>query len=365
MDTPKSPTLAQRYADALWDADPDDLAQAEMTMALCYANHARRSDRAWVTDRRLMQQCKIRSAGTVGRVRESLISKGWLIPLHPETGAPLSNAERGDLQGKRKTITYRLTIPRSAPTIGAEPPPPTASTIGAEALETAPMVETAAPMIEATAPIIEADCSDDRSPLSYDSLSNPLNNSLSTPERRIMSATGATVEETREIISLMKDDALKKGKPIISLGPFVTTVAANGDLPEFLARVRAAAERRAAYAARQAQSPPGPAPEPPQATTTPAEKEAALAATRQRLDAIRRSQGQRGATGPTRLIPRPTPDANPDADTARAELLQGGDFDRWMKAAREKLGKDADRDEAVILAASLRRTTTPALGSPT
>ncbi|WP_326829644.1 hypothetical protein OIE13_05745 [Streptosporangium sp. NBC_01810] len=181
-----------------------------------------------------------------------------------------------------------------------------------------------------------------------------------------LSHLGVTEDEMREVIKeVHKTSKVKIEKPT----PYFRAMAKNNDLPGYLADVRAAAARRAAYAARQAQPPPAAPKEPSQPSVTPEEKEALLAATRELLDAARRSQGQRRPTSPTRVIPQRIPNdvlrAVTAADAARAELLQGGDFDRWMKAAREKLGKDADRDEAVILAASLRRTTTPALGSPT
>ncbi|WP_156056025.1 hypothetical protein [Streptosporangium roseum] len=56
------------------------------------------------------------------------------------------------------------------------------------------------------------------------------------------------------------------------------------------------------------------------------------------------------------LRPRsPVDEPSPAAEAARAELLEGGDFDRWMTAARGKLGAGAARDEVVILAAELAR----------
>lgn len=65
--------------------------------------------------------------------------------------------------------------------------------------------------------------------------------SLSRPERRIMAATGATLEETREIISIIQSE-----NPVRKLGPYIDRMAENEDLPELLDRVRAAASRRAA-----------------------------------------------------------------------------------------------------------------------
>ncbi|MFF4416690.1 hypothetical protein ACFYY8_29580 [Streptosporangium sp. NPDC001559] len=106
--------LGEVYADAVWDADPNDLAQAEPAMALCYANHAHKApyDRAWVTNERLMQQCKIRSMSTIGRVRDSLVEKRWLIPLHPKAFA-LSDA--------RGLVGYSAPKARLAASEWAEP----------------------------------------------------------------------------------------------------------------------------------------------------------------------------------------------------------------------------------------------------
>ena len=170
-----------------------------------------------------------------------------------------------------------------------------------------------------------------------------------------LAAHEITEDETREIISLMKDDAQKQGKPIAHLGPFVRTVASNGDLPEHLARVRAAAARRAAYAAHQAAPPPDPDPEPTEPSTTPEEAAAARAAVR---EALRGSQVRKGEKGPTRLLkPRQAPEEVPaEVQAAHAYLTGRGDFDSHMIAAREKLGPDAPRDEVVVLAADLARS---------
>ncbi|QXJ25788.1 hypothetical protein AGRA3207_007338 [Actinomadura graeca] len=118
----------QLYQDALWAAGPQQLSITELAVALCYAAHAHQFpyDRAWLTDRRLMQQCKIRSAGTVGRVRRSLVAKGWLTPLQPDTGMPLTPAQAQALRHQRKTVPYLLTCP--ATPITAAPPDTTPAT---------------------------------------------------------------------------------------------------------------------------------------------------------------------------------------------------------------------------------------------
>ncbi|MGW4425752.1 hypothetical protein [Streptosporangium sp. NPDC004631] len=86
---------------------------------------------------------------------------------------------------------------------------------------------------------------------------------------------------------------------------------------------------------------------------------------RQKAIAYARSQvgvNQRAAIRPAPSAPPPPLD--PAAEAARAELLQGGDFDQWMTAAYDKLDEDVHRGEVVILAAALRRTATIASGSP-
>lgn len=356
----KPPTPAQRYADAVWAADADTLSQAELAMALCYANHAHRPlhDRAWVTDRRLMQQCKMRSAGTVGRVRDSLVRKGWLIPLHPETSAPMSEAERKEL--RRKTVTYRLAIPRTAPTIGAEGAEPAPTVEAEQTPDPAPTVEAdapivgadeppaSAPMVEESAPIIEVRCSDDRSPLSSDSPTNPPH--LSPAEQRIMRAVTATIEETREIISLMEEAAIKQGNPIGNLERYVAMVEKNGHLESWLTRARAA--RRAAT----------PTPTPPPAADVLAQQAAHVPQPRgddpppaadESIAALRARIGR--AAPKTRFVAVPERVEPPEVTAARAELVRGGDFPVWMEAAYAKLGPDAPRDEAVLLAAQLAR----------
>lgn len=178
-------------------------------------------------------------------------------------------------------------------------------------------------------------------------LENGKENSLSAPEQVIMKAFDGdiTEEETREIISLMKDDALKKGDPIVHLGPFVRTVAANGDLPEHLARVRAAAERRAAYAARQAQLD-AEVPRPCGDESPPSRAES-IAALRARIGSRRTERPQR-----PRPLTTPPKAEDPVVQAAYDRLNQCGDYDRWWIAARQKL-PDAHRDEVVLLADQL------------
>lgn len=58
--------------------------------------------------------------------------------------------------------------------------------------------------------------------------------SLSAPERAIAEATGATPDETREILGLIN----KENKPR-NLAAYVNALAKNGDLPALLQRIRA------------------------------------------------------------------------------------------------------------------------------
>ncbi|MER7212415.1 hypothetical protein ABT340_35630 [Streptosporangium sp. NPDC000239] len=354
----RPPTSAQLYADAVWDADPNDLAQAELAMALCYANHAHKApyDRAWVTNERLMQQCKIRSTSTVGRVRDSLVEKGWLIPLDPKTFMPLTEAERRDFQRKRKTIPYRLAIPPASSMVEAACSITEEATTSTDEVADPPTTS----LIETTTSMSESHYFDDRYLPSYYPLQDPLS-SLSAPERKIMKAVTATIEETREIISLMEDEALKKGNPIGNLERYVDTVAANDHLPSWLARVRAV--RRAA----------APTPTPPPY----AEVHARQADTRasgasrdeeltDREKAIAHARGRVGHSAPKARLAIPEQAEPAEVAEARAELAQSGDFDRWLDAAAHRLGKDAPPNEVVILAATLRRTATAALagGAP-
>jgi len=184
--------------------------------------------------------------------------------------------------------------------------------------------------------------------------------SLLSHERVVMEALAeyeVTVDEMREVIKEIRQAT--KGK-IENPTSYFRAIAQRGDLPDYLNRVRANAERRAAYAARPT-PPPGPDPEPPQATTAPEEKEAILSATRERLDALRRSQNQRRPTSPTRVLPpRQAPEELPaDVQAAREELDRLGDrkFD-LIAAARDKLGPEVHRNEVFILAAQLARSNT-------
>jgi len=134
----RQPTPAQRYRDAVWEATADQLTSTEKLVALAYADHCRNGgDTAWVTYRRLMQRCAIRSMSTVTRVLAALADKGWLQLVGPSPR-------------HKQSPVYRLTIPDgTAPMVGADQ-------------EESTDVHEAAPMVDGTAPMVEANRTDDR-----------------------------------------------------------------------------------------------------------------------------------------------------------------------------------------------------------
>lgn len=163
-DDQRKPTPVQLFRDAVWDADADELSTVEAMMCLAYADHVNAPpfDRAFVTDRRLMHRCKIRSKGTVTRVRESLVVKGWLAPLDPDGGEALTLGGARERLRARRSLTYRLDVPGApmsgasgALTIGAAVAPMS----GATTTVGAPMVERGAPI---AAPMSGARCPDGR-----------------------------------------------------------------------------------------------------------------------------------------------------------------------------------------------------------
>jgi hypothetical protein len=181
------------------------------------------------------------------------------------------------------------------------------------------------------------------SPLSSESPQEP--SSLSGPERTIADATGATEDETREIIFLIKRDNNPRNP-----AAYVRALAKNGDLPELLERVRAEARQRAA----RRNPPPPPPVEPEPATVTPEERDAAVAAARALLRNAR-TQTRRGEGGPQRLTPHTDVEPPPGVQAAHAYLLGRGDASDWLEAARAKLGTDAERGDVLVLAAELAR----------
>lgn len=178
--------------------------------------------------------------------------------------------------------------------------------------------------------------------------------SLIGRERIVMEALahlGVTEDEMREVIKeVEKTTKIKIEKPI----PYFRTIAERGDLVDYLNRVRAAAERRAAYAARQTAPPPEPRLEPDRPSTTPEERDSAIAAVR---DLLRGTTTRRGAGGPARVArPRTAPETPPEVAAAHATLARHGNAFDLMDAARKKLGGDqVHRNEVVVLAAELAR----------
>ncbi|TDD62773.1 hypothetical protein [Actinomadura rubrisoli] len=250
----QDPRLAkpyQLYQDALWDAGSDELSTTEMAVALCYANHAHKPpyDRAWLTDRRLMQQCKIRSAGTVGRIRDSLVNKGWLTPLHPATGTPLAYQQAKALQRRRKTLPYLLIRPAAPlPTAAMHTGETTAPTSGADESKAAAMSRSNG----TTAPIGEADCSADRSTLSSppcEPCSVPGSADTSQSDRELaaftktlMAAYGATADEVHAVLTDAEHDGIR------NLTAWMNSDAGRQDIPRRLVRRRR--QRAPAAAAR-------------------------------------------------------------------------------------------------------------------
>ncbi|MFJ2034002.1 hypothetical protein [Streptosporangium sp. NPDC087985] len=169
-----------------------------------------------------------------------------------------------------------------------------------------------------------------------------------------LAPAGITEEEMREVIKEIRQAT--KGK-IENPNSYFRAIAQRGDLPDYLNRVRANAERRAAYAARQAQPPPVIPTEP---SVTPEEKDALISAARKKFQDLTSSQDRRGARLPARIAPpRQAPDEPPPAVQAAHDYLKTlGNFDQCWTAAREKLGTDAHRNEITILAAQLARENT-------
>ncbi|MER7213250.1 hypothetical protein ABT340_39820 [Streptosporangium sp. NPDC000239] len=170
-----------------------------------------------------------------------------------------------------------------------------------------------------------------------------------------MSVVDATVEETREIIRLIK----RENQPR-SLAAYVSRMADNGDLPDLLNRVRVEAEQRAA---RRSTPPPKPEPDPDEVPqTTPEERDATIAATKVLLQGLQGSRRRRSAVGPVRVMrPREASDGPPEVAAARDELNRRGDAFNLMALAHQQLGDYAARDDVIVLAAKLARGGTPAM----
>ena len=185
--------------------------------------------------------------------------------------------------------------------------------------------------------------------------------SLSGPERRIISAVGATEQEAREMISIIEKEHRPRSVPA-----YVGTMAANGDLAELLSRVRQAANRAQT---RQAVTDLGD--HPACAHGVPGGDQPHPDTGRPFCPICR--NGTR--TAPPRWEPAPeppklrviNPDDPPDTTTppphlveprddvqaARDYLNRCGDGFEWVAAARKWLGAEASRDKVFLLAAQL------------
>jgi len=95
------PTWAQRFTDRVWAADPGELTPVEMLILLAYARSARRGDSAWLTQRALMNLCKIPTPAVVVMARRAVVKRGWLQAVG-------SRPVRGG-----RAVVYRLTMPES------------------------------------------------------------------------------------------------------------------------------------------------------------------------------------------------------------------------------------------------------------
>jgi len=104
MDGDRYPTPAQAFTDAVCASD--DLSTTEAMVLLAYARAAKNGgDAAWLTQPRIMRECKICSRETVVRVRQSVTKKGWLTPVDAVV-----------IRGGVATV-YRMVIPPPGTTI--------------------------------------------------------------------------------------------------------------------------------------------------------------------------------------------------------------------------------------------------------
>jgi hypothetical protein len=164
MDGDRFPTPAQTFTDAVCASD--DLSTVEAAVLLAYARAAKRGgDAAWVTQRRLMRECKIASHETAVRVRRSVVDKGWLKPLdlmiirggriqvyrlvdpapdtaavsggyEPDTAAvsagPRSDTTIGSGTGRSDTAAVSPSVPDTATVSGSRPPDTVSESSGVE-----------------------------------------------------------------------------------------------------------------------------------------------------------------------------------------------------------------------------------------
>ncbi|MUN40907.1 hypothetical protein [Actinomadura litoris] len=228
----------QYYQDALWGAAAAELSTIELAMALCYANHAHTPpyDRAWLTDRRLMQRCKIRSAGTVARVRDSLVAKGWLTPLHPDNGSPLSPRAAKAFQRRRKTLPYQLTYPPAPTTAPTAEPVAGTAPIGGAAAGSSPPAPPTADGYGHRSPPAPTPHSTSSPSGGADRPGRP-EHDLAAFTTGLITAYGATPTEVRAILA----DATRDG--IRNIAAWINSDAGRRDFPRRLTRHRQDATR--------------------------------------------------------------------------------------------------------------------------
>jgi hypothetical protein len=89
--------FARVYGDAIWDSE--HLTAVQRIVALCYADHARGGDTAWVSTSRLMSRTGIPSRATACATVAALVAAGWLQKVGPHPA-------------HRQRIVYQLTVPK-------------------------------------------------------------------------------------------------------------------------------------------------------------------------------------------------------------------------------------------------------------
>lgn len=347
-----------------WLADrlPAEISSGERLVALEIADQANEQTRR-AYGKNLLQTVARRTGYTdekqVGKALGKLGARGLelRVPIH-KNGRPLINAKgRPVFAYEGHETTYKIPTLDECPLLVVPPagdlsaPPsgrPLANSGPPDGDEWSPAGDQVVPRTGPSGP---------PSGGPFSSSSPQDSSSLLSHERVVMEAlasAGVTVDEMREVIKEIRKATKTK---IENPASYLRTIAQRGDLPDYLNRVRANAQKAASYATRQTQPPPvvDQAPDPDEPSVTPEEAAAARAAVR---EALRGSQVRKGEKGPARILPpRAAPEKVPaNVQAAHAYLNGRGDFAEWMIAAREKLGPDAPRNEVVVLAADLARS---------
>jgi len=171
-------TPAQVFADAVWAAGEDELTPTEAMVLLAYAAHTRRgADRTWMTQRRIMQQCKIHSGSSVVSIRARLVRKGWLDPVD---SAPV----RGG-----RTPVYRLAVPAHL----SESDTPAAPLPAESDSTTAPLSLAAEQSGAASEPLPESGAANEPLDSESDTTTAPLSDDATTES----GAAGVSLGETK------------------------------------------------------------------------------------------------------------------------------------------------------------------------